>query len=160
MEDDEPAARRDLSRRVEERQIDVAEYLRRARPRRNKLSNVSIVGSSVVAVLTAGPAVGQTGFTEGVAEILSLENSAVVWQVICLLASVLSVGAAMATNFANSRGLADQIGAAEASGAELEGLQAALTYGNLPLAEAVQRYQQSLSKASFIEAGAARRRPA
>ena len=126
MDDDDPAARRDHSRRVEERQIDVAEYLCRARPRRNKLSNASIVGSSAVAVLTAGPAVGQTGFTEGVAELLSLQSSAVVWQEICLVASALPVGAAMATNFANSRGLADQISAAEASGAELEGLHAAL----------------------------------
>ncbi|NKX51897.1 hypothetical protein HER39_15255, partial [Arthrobacter deserti] len=83
--------------------------------------------------------------------LLSLQDSTPVWQVLCLLATVLSVVVALTTHFATSKGKAEQISAAETCNAELEGLQTALAFGNLPLQEAVRLYQQYSVKAAFIE---------
>jgi hypothetical protein len=149
--DEDPQLRRELSERIERRRASIGAYLREVRPRQNRLSTLSVVGSSVVAALTAGPGLGQEGFTDSVAGLLSLQDTSLVWQVLCLLATILSVAVALATHLATNKGKADQISAAETSSAELEGLQAALTFGNLPLAEAVRLYQQYSVKAAFVQ---------
>lgn len=70
--------RQRLSERIDQKQQAIRSYLGRERPRRNRLSNVSIVGSALAAALTAGPAVGGTGFTEAVQGIFNLEEDSVV----------------------------------------------------------------------------------
>ncbi|MCG2621894.1 hypothetical protein LVY72_08175 [Arthrobacter sp. I2-34] len=148
--DEDLQLRRELSERIERRRASIGAYLKRTRPRLSRLSTASIVGSSVVAALTAGPGIGKQDFTNSVASILSLEDSAVVWQSLCLLATVLSVAVALTTHFATSKGRAEQISAAETCNAELDGLQTALTFGTLPLDEAVRLYQQYSVKAAFV----------
>jgi cytochrome bd-type quinol oxidase subunit 2 len=149
--DEELQLRRELSERIDRRRASIGSYLHRTRPRQNRLSTLSVVGSSVVAALTAGPGVGQQGFTTSVAGLLALQDSSLVWRVICLLATVLSVAVALATHLATSKGRAEQISAAQTCNAELEGLQAALAFSELPLDEAVRLYQQYSVKAAFIE---------
>jgi hypothetical protein len=149
--DEELQLRRELSERIERRRASIGEYLRRTRPRQSRLSTLSVIGSSVVAALTAGPGVGQQGFTNSVSSLLSLQDSSVVWQTLCLLATILSVSVALATHFATAKGKAEQISAAQTCNAELEGLQTALAYGHLPLEEAVRLYQQYSVKAAFVE---------
>jgi hypothetical protein len=94
-----------LCNRIEQKQQAVRSYLGRERPRRNKLSNISVVGSALAAMLTAGPAFGGTGFTNALQGVFSLEDDSVVWRVLCLGAVLLSVAAALATNFANSHSI-------------------------------------------------------
>jgi cytochrome bd-type quinol oxidase subunit 2 len=148
---DDAQSRQDLTRQIEERRGDIKTFLRQARPRRNRLTSVSIVGSAVVAALTAGPGFGRDGFTSAVSGALSLSSTSIVWQVICILASVLSLAAAIASGLANSRNSAEQISAAESASAQLEGLQTALKYGQLPLGDAARLYQEYSSKAAFID---------
>jgi hypothetical protein len=148
---DDAENRQALTRQIDERRDDIRAFLRRTRPKRNRLTTLSVVGSAVVAALTAGPGFGQETFTVAVAGALSLPDSAVVWQVICILASVLSLAAAISTGLANSRNTAEQISAAESASAQLEGLLTALKYGQLPVAEAVRLYQEYSSKAAFID---------
>ncbi|MFD1214786.1 hypothetical protein ACFQ36_22420 [Arthrobacter sp. GCM10027362] len=149
--DEDPQLRRELSERIERRRASIGAYLRRHRPRQSRLSTLSVVTSSLVAALTAGPGMGQEGFTGSVAGLLALQDTSLVWQTICLLATVLSVAAALTTHFATSKGKSEQISAAETCSAELEGLQTALAFGNLPLEEAVRLYQQYSVKAAFVE---------
>ncbi|WP_336711406.1 exodeoxyribonuclease VII small subunit [Arthrobacter sp. USHLN218] len=148
---DNAQGRQDLSRQIDERRESIRAYLRRARPRRNLLTTTSLIASAVAAALTAGPGFGRDGFNNAVAEIFSLPDSAIVWQVICALASILSLVAAITTGLANSRNTSEQISTAESASAQLEGLLAALRYGQLPLDEAVRLYQEYSSKAAFID---------
>jgi hypothetical protein len=145
-----------LASRIEQKQDAVRSYLGRERPRRNRLSNTSIVGSGLAAMLTAGPAFGGTDFTEAVQALFSLESSSVVWRVLCLGAVLLSVAAALATNFANSHSLADRVSAAETCRAQLEGLQDTLNFGNIAVDDALKLYQQYVAQVAFVDDVASR----
>ncbi|MCB5274786.1 hypothetical protein BJG92_02323 [Arthrobacter sp. SO5] len=146
-----PDTRKLLSARIEQKQRAVRSYLGRERPRRNKLSNISVVGSALAAMLTAGPAFGGTGFTSAVQEIFSLPDDSVVWRVLCLGAMLLSVAAALATNFANSHSLADRVSAAETVNAQLEGLQDTLSFGHIDTDEALKLFQQYVAPVAFVD---------
>ena len=149
--DEAPETRQRLSDRIEQRQQAIRSYLGRERPRRNRLSNISIVGSALAAMLTAGPAAGGTGFTESVQGIFSLGDDSVVWRFLCLAAVILSVAAALATNFANSHALADRVTAAETANAQLEGLQDTLSFGHIPIDDALKLYQQYVAQIPFVD---------
>ncbi|KRE52444.1 hypothetical protein ASG92_25290 [Arthrobacter sp. Soil736] len=149
--DESPETRQRLSDRIEQRQQAIRSYLGRERPRRNRLSNISIVGSALAAMLTAGPAAGGTGFTEAVQGIFSLNDDSVVWRFLCLAAVILSVAAALATNFANSHALADKVTAAETANAQLDGLQDTLNFGHIPIDDALKLYQQYVAQVPFVD---------
>lgn len=148
--DEDAGARRELSARIEERRGTIRNFLRRARPRRTRLTNISILGSSLAAAFTVGPAAGGTRFTEAVKNLFGLTDDSVVWRVLCLAAVLLSLAAAVATNLANSANLAAQVSAAEACLGELEGLQLSLSLGNVPLEDVIQAYRQAIAKVSFL----------
>lgn len=143
--------REQLSELIEQRRSSIRSFLRQARPRRNRLTNMSVVGSSVAATLTVGPAVGGTKFTEGIQALFSLEDDPAVWRILCLAAVLFSLTAAVATGLANSHELAARVTAAEVCNAELAGLEGALSFGHLRLDDAVQLYQQYIAKVPFVD---------
>ena len=143
--------RQRLSERIDQKQQAIRSYIGRERPRRNRLSNISIVGSALAAMLTAGPAVGGTGFTEAIQGIFSLQEDSIVWRFLCLAAVIFSVAAALATNFANSRALGEKVSAAESANAQLEGLQLSLNFGNLAVPDALKLYQQAVAQVAFVD---------
>ncbi|MFF5790741.1 hypothetical protein ACFY5D_01700 [Paeniglutamicibacter sp. NPDC012692] len=149
--DDESGVRQQLSARIEARRASIARFLLHARPRRNRLANLSILGSAIAAVMTAGPALGGQSFTASVQSTLGIEDSSTVWRVLCLAAMLLSVAAAVATNLSNSRDLNGRVTAAETCNAELEGLETLLEFGQLPVPEAVKLYQQYVAKVPFVD---------
>ncbi|WP_125612544.1 hypothetical protein [Specibacter cremeus] len=147
----EPTTRQQLSDLIASRRADLKAFLARTRPRRNRLAGLSIVGSTLAAAFTVGPGVGGTRFTEGVQNVFSLGSDSIVWRVLCLAAVVLSVVAALATSFANSRGIAAQVTAAEACNAELDGLETALAFGHMRIDDAVGLYRQYVAKVPFVD---------
>jgi hypothetical protein len=149
--DESADTRQRLSERIDQKQQAIRTYIGRERPRRNRLSNISIVGSALAAMLTAGPAVGGTGFTEAIQGIFSLKEDSVVWRFLCLAAVIFSVAAALATNFANSRALGEKVSAAESANAQLEGLQLSLSFGSLAVEDALKLYQQAVAPVAFVE---------
>lgn len=149
--DESADTRQRLSDRIDQKQQAIRTYIGRERPRRNRLSNISIVGSALAAMLTAGPAVGGTGFTEAIQGIFNLQEDSVVWRFLCLAAVILSVAAALATNFANSRALGEKVSAAESANAQLEGLQLSLNFGNLAVPDALKLYQQAVAPVAFVD---------
>lgn len=148
---EDPQARQELSARIHQRRVGVAAFLRRARPRRNRLTNIAIIGSALAAAVTVGPAVGGNRFTAAVQGVFSLRDDSTVWRILCLAAVLLSLAAALATNLANSHALSVQVSAAEACNAELDGLESALAFGHLPIDDAVELYRQYVAKVSFID---------
>ena len=147
----DPGTREQLSELIEQRRASIRSFLQWARPRRSRLTNMSVIGSALAAALTVGPAAGGTKFTEGAQALLSLEDDSTVWRVLCLLAALSSLTAAVSTGLANSHELAARVSAAEACNAELAGLEGALSFGHLRLEDAVQLYQQYIAKVPFID---------
>lgn len=147
----EPEVRQQLAARIAAKRASVSRFLDHARPRRNRLANISILGSAIAAVMTAGPALGGQSFTASVQDRLGIEDNSTVWRVLCLAAMLVSVAAAVATNLSNSRDMNGRVSAAETCNAELEGLETMLDFGQLPLPDAVKLYQQYVAKVPFVD---------
>jgi cytochrome bd-type quinol oxidase subunit 2 len=148
---DDGELRRDLLARIQARRGSVQAFLRDHRPRIRRRANITIVLSSLAAVFTAGPAVGGETFAESVQDTLGLQSDSSVWRVLCLLAMLVSVGAAVLTNIAKSQDDVARLSTAEAANAELEGLATLLEFGHLSVDDAVKLYQQYSVKIPFVE---------
>jgi hypothetical protein len=148
---DDPRTRKQLRTRIQARRADIDEFLAHARPRRNVLDNVSIVCSSLAAVFTAVPSVGGADGMTSLAENLGLAGPASAWRPLCIAAFVVAVAAAVAANLHKSHDLPAQVAAAEACNAELESLLATLDFDEMPLHDAVERYQQAIQKIPFVK---------
>jgi hypothetical protein len=146
--------RQDLLARISARRASIDAFLRAARPRGRRLITASITSSAIAATLTAGPAVGGEGFTDGVQGALSLANESTVWRALCILATIVSLIAAITTNLSRSQDTAERIASAEAVNAELEGLQTLVEFGQVPVLDAVKLYQQYVTKIPFVEQAA------
>lgn len=147
---DDSELRRDLLQRIEARRAGVDAFLRDNRPRIRRRANVVIVLSSLSAAFTAGPALGGRSFAGSVQQGLGIADDSVVWRVLCLLALVVSVAAAVLVNIAKGQDADARLSTAEAAGAELEGLATLLQFGHLSLDDAVKLYQQYTVKIAFV----------
>jgi len=148
---DEEFIRRDLLARIAARRAGVQAFVRQNRPRTRRMMTLTVVLSSLAAVFTAGPAIGGESFAESVQKSLNLASDSYVWRTLCLLALLVSVGAAVLTNLAKSQDTANRLNLAEAANAELDGLSTLLQYGDLPVQDGVKLYQQYVGKIPFID---------
>ena len=143
--------RQELLGEIARRRASIDEWLRTNRPRSNRLSTVSIIGSALAAVFVAGPALGGEQFTETAAGALSLDTNIPIWRFLCLLGLIASVVAAIATNLHKSQDLPARITEAESSDADLEGLQTLLRFGRISTAEAVDLYKGYVARIPHID---------
>jgi cytochrome bd-type quinol oxidase subunit 2 len=143
--------RRDLLMRIEARRAGVQAFLREHRPRIRRRANITIVLTSLSAAFTAGPALGGESFATSVQNGLGLSTDSLVWRVLCLLALVVSVAAAVLANIAKSQDDDARLSTAEAANAELEGLATLLQFGDLSVEDGVRLYQQYAVKIPFVE---------
>ena len=93
-----PASSEDLVRLIQQKRTQVEAFLATARPRKRRLLNTTIVGGSLAAALTAGPAVGGQSFTVWLTGVLGLTSPS--WRILCGAASICSVLATVATYLA------------------------------------------------------------
>jgi hypothetical protein len=158
---DNDMMRRDLLARIEDRRSAVAQFLSQSRPGIRRRANVTITLSSLAAVFTAGPAFGGETFAGGMQKLLGLSSDSYVWRTLCLLALLVSVGAAVMTNLAKSHEAAlTRLTTAEAAKSELDGLAPLVEFGHLSVEEAVKLFHQYSVKIPFVDdipAAAARR---
>jgi hypothetical protein len=148
---DDSDLRRDLLWRIEARRASVQAYLREHRPRTRRLATSTIVLSSLAALATAGPAFGGQSFVQTVQEVFDLRSDATVWRLLCLLAVLVSVSAAVLVNIGKSQDGVARLSNAEAANAELEGLSSLLQFGHLSVDDGVKLYQQYTAKVPFID---------
>jgi hypothetical protein len=146
-------ARGELLERIRARRASINVYVRDLEPRGPRLTNLSIICSAVVTALTAGPALGGAQFTEWSARLFQITDDSLVWRLLCFAAMVLSLVAAIATNLYKSHDIATRLAKAEACSAAMEGLEALVEFGRLPLAQAVQQYQHCVAEVPFIHEG-------
>ena len=81
---------------------------------------------------------GGESFAGGVEKALGLTSDSYVWRALCLLALLVSIGAAVLTNLGKSSDQGGRLPTAEAVDGELEGLSFVLEFGQLPLEDAVK----------------------
>jgi hypothetical protein len=148
---DDSDLRRDLLWRIDARRASVQAFLREHRPRTRRLATITVVLSSMAAVFTAGPALGGEPFAQSVQNALGLVSDSYVWRTLCLLALVVSVGAAVLTNIGKSNNDMAKLSSAEAANTELEGLSSLLHFGHLSVEDGVKLYQQYIAKIPFVD---------
>jgi MFS family permease len=143
--------RRDLLAHIDARRASVQAFLREHRPRIRRRATITIVLSSLAAVFTAGPAFGGEPFAQTVQGIFGLQSDSTVWRLLCFLALLVSVSAAVLTNLSKSQDDVARLSGAEAANAELEGLSGLLQFGHLAVEDGVKLYQQYTAKIPFVE---------
>lgn len=148
---DDPKVRAELRAQIETRRAGIAAFLHEVRPRRNRLTNISIISSALAAVFVAPPALAGPAFTDAVRDELSLKNAVPVWRALCLGALVVSLVAVITGNLSKSQNLDARVAAAEVCSTELEGVLTSLQYGRMSVKDAVEQYHQSVSKIPFVE---------
>jgi hypothetical protein len=149
-----------LLKRIKDRRRTVDAYLHSARPRAARLTYVSVVSSALAAALTAGPGLGGPERTADAAAALGLAGAPALWQPLCLVATVVSVIAAISASLSKSKNAEARIIHAEACNAELEGLQALVEFQQVSVEDAVKLYQQYVTRIPFVpETRDSRKRP-
>ena len=148
---DDDALRRDLLWRIEARRASIQAYLREHRPRTRRRATITIVLSSLAALFTAGPALGGEPFAQSVQDSLGLVSDSYVWRTLCMLALLVSLGAAILTNLGKANDDVARLSSAEAANTELEGLTGLLQFGHVSLEDGVKLYQQYIVKIPFVD---------
>ncbi|MHB8645178.1 MAG: hypothetical protein ACYDAR_05250 [Thermomicrobiales bacterium] len=148
--DDDAAVRQELLERIRARRASITAFARDLEPRAGRLANITIVSSALVTAFTAGPALGGTKLTAGVQSAAQLPSESFVWRTLCFAAMICSIVAIIATNMSKSRDVANRLNKAEAGNAALEGLDAQLAFGHLPVAQGVKLYQKYVAEIPFI----------
>jgi hypothetical protein len=137
-----------LQQAISGKREELAKYLRKAEPRNTILITSSIVCGAMAAALTAGPGLGGEGFVDQfeVPESLGLP----LWQILCALASLLSMAAVIANGLLKFNDLTGKISGARMNDAKLEALETMIEFGQIDLAQATREYTQCLSDIARI----------
>lgn len=141
---DQEGERALLLGRIRARREELARFLRRAEPRASRLLITSIVAGALSAALTAGPGVGGEGFVEAARGLVAF--GVPVWQVLCLIATGLSVTVVVTNGLLKAGDLGARIADGRVCAARLEGIETLLELGQTELAEAARDYTECLSR--------------
>jgi hypothetical protein len=140
----------DILGRIRDKRAEVERFLGAAVPRKRRLLNTTIVGGSLAAAFTAGPAVGGQPFTAWLTMSLGLTSPS--WRLLCGAASVASILATVATQVLKSNNLEQNIGRAQSARAKLEVLETSVTLGQLDPRQAAAEFLKCVEDAAFLEA--------
>jgi hypothetical protein len=125
-------------------------YVRRNSRRKNRLTMICIVSSSLAALITAGPAAGGTSFIDVVKSLLGLTDANAAGRLICLAAMLVSLVAAIAANINKSSDLPDRVAAAEAGLAELKKVAVELQFDRMSVADGSDHYSAVIERTAFV----------
>lgn len=137
-----------LLQKIKTKRREVADYLKKSEPRQSRLITTSIVAAALAAALTAGPGVGGGGFIEAAKGVVSFGIP--VWQVLCLLATILSVAAVITNSMLKSNDMTSKIAQVRGCDAKLEGLEIMLELQQIDLQQATTLYTQYLTEIPHV----------
>jgi len=139
----------DLPSRIRQKRSQVERFISSALPHRRRLLNATIIGGTLAAALTAGPAVGGQSFTTWLAKTFGLTSPA--WQILCAAAAICSVAATIATQLLKSENLEEHVTRAQACRAKLEVIEIGLSTGQLDASQATTEFMRCVEESAFIE---------
>ena len=140
----------ELLTRVRAKRAQVSTFLAAAKPRRRRLLNTVVLGGSLAAVLTAGPAIGGATFTAWLTATLGLSSPS--WRLLCGVASVCSLMATISTQLLKSHNIEENVVKAQACSAKLEVIETGLALGQLDVKQATDHYLRCVEDAAFLDA--------
>jgi hypothetical protein len=114
--------------------VDAADTLRR---RDQSLTLLSVIASAVAAVLTAAPAMGGPSLTQALG---SAGPDTPSWRILCGVASLCSLLAAIATNFHRQQEVTTRLARCQAAAARLETLELQVSFQQAPLGDVTAEY--------------------
>src|SRR5262245_60948010 len=99
--------RDDLLKKIQLKRSQVEQFINSEFPRKRRFVNMTIVGGTLSAALTAVPAVGGQPLTAWLTQTLGLSSPA--WRLLCAAASVSSVVATVSTQLLKSNNLEEHV---------------------------------------------------
>ncbi len=138
-----------LLEKIKTKRREVSGYLKKNEPRQSRYITISIVAGALAAALTAGPGVGGTGFIESAKGVISFGIP--VWQVLCLLATLLSMSAVITNGLLKTKDLTTKISQVRGADAKLEGLETMLELNQIDIKQAASLYTQYLTEISHVK---------
>jgi hypothetical protein len=118
-------------------------------PRRRRLVNMTIVGGTLSAALTAVPAVGGQSLTAWLTATMGLTSPS--WRILCAAASVSSVIATVATQLLKSHNVEEHVTRALGCRAKLEVLEIGLAAGQIDIPQATTEYIRCVEETAFLQ---------
>jgi hypothetical protein len=143
-------AGRDLLARIADKRRQVDAFVVAALPRKRRLLNVTIVGGTLAAALTAGPAAGGTSFTAWLTAAFGLTSPS--WQLLCGAAAICSVAATLSTQILKSQHVEEHVARAQSCRAKLEVLEIGIATGHLSAQQATGEFIRCVEEVSFLDA--------
>jgi MFS family permease len=141
--------RQDLLARIQDKRRQVDVFVRAALPRKRRLLNVTIIGGTMAAAFTAGPAAGGAPLTAWLTSTLGLSSPA--WQLLCGAAAACSVAATVSTQLLKSQHIEEHVARGQSCRAKLEVLEIRLTTGHLETAQATTEFIRCVEEVSFLD---------
>lgn len=141
--------RSDLLTRIQEKRRQLDAFISAALPRKRRLLNVTIIGGTLAAALTAAPAAGGPTFTAWLTMTFGLTSPA--WRVLCGAAAVCSVAATVSTQLLKAQHVEEHVTRAQAVRAKLEVLEIGLTTATLDAAQATAEFIRCVEEVSFLD---------
>ena len=123
-----------LLERIKTKRREVADYLDNNEPKQSRYIMISIVAGTLAAALTAGLGFGESGFIDTASGLFSYGIP--VWQVLCLLATLLSMSAVNSNGLLKSNDLTSKISQVRGCDAKFEGQEIMLDMGQIELNQA------------------------
>jgi hypothetical protein len=142
-------ARRDVLTRIQDKRRQVEAFVTAAVPRKRRLLNVTILGGTLAAAFTAGPAAGGASFTSWLTMTFGLTSPA--WQILCGAAAACSVAATVSTQLLKSQHIEEHVARAQSCRAKLEVLEVGLTTGHIDTNQVTSEFIRCVEEVSFLD---------
>lgn len=139
----------DLTGRIQQKRVQVNHYLVQTKPTKRRLLNSSIIGGSLSALLTAGPALGGQPFAAWLSDTFGLNSPS--WQILCGAAAVCSLVATVSLQLLKSNKLEENLAKAQICSAKLEILEIGLSAGQMDDKQALSEYIRCVEGTDFLQ---------
>jgi hypothetical protein len=147
MADTVPA---ELVAHIKEKRHKLEAFIARAAPRKRRLLNLTIIGGTFAAALTAAPAVGGAPFTTWLTTVMDLGGPS--WRLLCGAASMCSVAATVSTQLLKSHNLEERVTRALTCRAKLEVLEIGIATGQVNASQATTEFLRCAEEAALLDA--------
>lgn len=133
---------------VRARRLAAAQAADALRRRDSSLTLLSVIASAVATVLTAAPAMGGAELTRALG---SAGPDTPSWRILCGVASICSLLAAVATNLHRQHDVTSRLARCQAGAARLEALELQVAFQGTPLADATAEYGRIIGELPHVD---------
>jgi MFS family permease len=141
--------RDDLLKKIQQKRSQVERFVTSEFPRKRRLVNMTIIGGTLSAALTALPAVGGPPITAWLTEAFGLTSPS--WRILCGAASFCSVAATLSTQLLKSHNVEEHVTRAMGCRAKLEVLEVGLAAGQIDIRQATAEYIKCVEETAFLQ---------